>query len=758
MTPPHTKGQAMGSRLFTAPFFALVIGVALLCLAANAAQAQGLSLPAIPGLPGSNQEEQKQTASAEELSQSLEVTIQALQDDSSRKDLIKQLQTLQQGLQAQAIEDQRNSPIQQGLLGALAGFFDDLTRSDGAAGESLGRWKVNFDNALRAGKGLIAAASFKVVAETAIGLALGAALLYSLSRLARMLFTRRDWPLEMPRRAKPWMLMAHFARRIIPWILTLVGLFLLLGLRMLAISDTAQSTVLVLAYISLCGRLLTSLFDVMISVFSSGHRTVAVAILHKRTLFPLFIIGALFALSDALGSSELGSQLGADLASTLALVFSMLGALLAIFVITRNRRPITHLIRNQPYSQRKNQGVWRELVGLLARLWHIPLLLALGASMVAVFAKGGSGDAALGKALIVSLILIVTLAAQGVVGIQKSSSRHKSLSTFSRRLVTFGYRLLQIALWLAFFETALQVWDLSLLGLANKPSLSAGLADSLFALTVTGLVASLTWTFADELLERAVRRGDRKKRLRAARAQTIVPIVRTTLLIIIVVVAFLVSLSIVGVDVTPLLAGAGIVGLAVGFGAQTLVQDLITGLFIVVEDSMSVGDFVEINGFMGTVEGFNLRTVRLRDLEAVVHHITFSKISSIHNMSRQFGIALMKIRVPPDLPIDDAIKLMTDTAEELRADPAMRWLIWSPLEMQGIHAFEDGCPVLRMRMRTKPEYQWDVSRAFNLMLKRRMEDLYLDLAAPRISVQMEAGGGARSPGRGGQAVHMENQN
>ena len=205
------------------------------------------------------------------------------------------------------------------------------------------------------------------------------------------------------------------------------------------------------------------------------------------------------------------------------------------------------------------------------------------------------------------------------------------------------------------------------------------------------------------------------------------------------------GLSTLGVDVTPLLAGAGIIGLAVGFGAQTLVQDLITGLFIVVEDSMSVGDFVEINGFMGTVEGFNLRTVRLRDLEGVVHHITFSKISSIHNMSRQFGIALIKIRIPRELPIDDAILLMEETAEELRTQPDMRWLIWSPLEMQGIHSFEEGCPVLRMRMRTKPECQWDVSRAFNLLLKRNMEERYIDVAAPRINVQMDGEGGAQSP-------------
>ncbi|MGO1693907.1 MAG: mechanosensitive ion channel family protein, partial [Marinobacter sp.] len=322
---------------------------------------------------------------------------------------------------------------------------------------------------------------------------------------------------------------------------------------------------------------------------------------------------------------------------------------------------------------------------------------------------------------------------------------HQALSNFSRRLVKFGYRLIQTTAWLVFFELILQIWDLSLLGLAGKTPISKGLAGSLIGVMLTGLLANLTWIFVDELLERAMRGGDRKKRINPARAQTILPIARNTLLITILIIASLVGLSTLGVDVTPLLAGAGIIGLAVGFGAQTLVQDLITGLFIVVEDSMSVGDFVEINGFMGTVEGFNLRTVRLRDLEGIVHHITFSKISSIHNMSRQFGIALLKIRIPRELPIDDAILLMTETAEELRTQPDMRWLIWSPLEMQGIHSFEEGCPVLRMRMRTKPEYQWDVSRAFNLLLKRNMEARYIDVAAPRISVQMDAEGGSRSP-------------
>ena len=455
-------------------------------------------------------------------------------------------------------------------------------------------------------------------------------------------------------------------------------------------SEGAETTVLILAYAALCARGLTSFFDVTISIF----------------------------------------------ASALALTFSIAAALLGFFLIVRNRRPVTHLMCNRPYRQRKNQGVGREVIVLLARLWHIPMLVAISASVVAVFANDGEADAVLGKAMIGALLLAVTLTIQGLFGIQENSPRHQALSKFSKRLVHLGYRLLQIAVWLVFFELVLQIWDLSLLGIGEKPTVSIGLTNSLIGVILTWLIASIVWIFVDELLERALRDGDRKKRINPARAQTIVPIARNSLLVMIIIVAIFVGLSTLGVDVTPLLAGAGIIGLAVGFGAQTLVQDLITGLFIVVEDSMSVGDFVEINGFMGTVEGFNLRTVRMRDLEGVVHHITFSKISSIHNMSRQFGIALIKIRIPRELPIDDAILLMEETAEELRKQPDMRWLIWSPLEMQGIHSFEEGCPVLRMRMRTKPECQWDVSRAFNLLLKRNMEERYIDVAAPRISVQI----------------------
>ena len=115
----------------------------------------------------------------------------------------------------------------------------------------------------------------------------------------------------------------------------------------------------------------------------------------------------------------------------------------------------------------------------------------------------------------------------------------------------------------------------------------------------------------------------------------------------------------------------------------------------------------------------------------------------------------MRIRIPFDMKIDDAITLMQETAQELRRDPMMRHYIWSPLEMQGVQGFEDGCPILRMRFRTAPEMQWDVSRAFNLLLKQRMEAQEIDLGVPRLSVSMEARAEDRMEATAGTSFSLE---
>ena len=217
------------------------------------------------------------------------------------------------------------------------------------------------------------------------------------------------------------------------------------------------------------------------------------------------------------------------------------------------------------------------------------------------------------------------------------------------------------------------------------------------------------------------------------------PLIRNVLFVTIFIIAAIVALANMGMNVTPLLAGAGVIGLAIGFGAQSLVADLITGLFIIIEDSLAIDDYVDVGGHLGTVEGLTIRTVRLRDIDGIVHTIPFSEIKSIKNYSREFGYAIFRVAIPYNMDIDEAIKLIRDVGQKMRHDPLQRRNIWSPLEIQGVESFESGSAILRARFKTAPIKQWEVSRAFNLSLKRHLDEAGLDLATPRLSVQVVTG-------------------
>jgi moderate conductance mechanosensitive channel len=522
-----------------------------------------------------------------------------------------------------------------------------------------------------------------------------------------------------------------------------------LGIAQLVPDSPGRALALVVAYVALCGRTLSVVVETFVSVFTRGHRFVAVQLIQRRALRPLFMIGALVALGDAFNSTRISLLIGEELAALVSVLANMLAAVISGRFILRFKRPIKHLIRNRPWRHRREGGGTAEVIRVVGGLWHVPALLMVGGSLLAIFVSAGDVGTALARSIITAALLVLALVVTGLIRRHAERlDKRRRLSDYRKRLERFGYVLAHVATWLAFAEVSLQLWGVSLIGVGQQGVASARIGQALLAIGLTVLLAWLAWIFADTAIHRALTKPARARgrRINLARAQTITPMLRNVIFVTIVIIAAIVGLANLGVNVTPLLAGAGVIGLAIGFGAQTLVQDLITGIFILIEDSLAVDDFVRINGHVGTVEGLTLRTVRLRDLDAVVHIITFSRIESIHNMSRQFGIALMKIRIPYDMPIDDAIDLTQDTAQALRQDPMMRHHIWSPLEMQGIDAFEDGCPILRMRFRTAPEMQWDVARAFNLLLKQRMEQQAVDLGVPRFSIRMEGHGGGRLDG------------
>ena len=727
---------------------ALSLAILLACVAvpASAQALGGLGLGHASKSPSRDQPDPAQ------LKSSLDDVIGTLENDKKRAALLKQLKQLRASTQA---EEKQANPItgaHGGLLGALSDSISNLSKQ---AQEGESPWDIWQRNARRAASnvrdlfvGARQQALVSNVAEIAFGLSMLTSALVVMTLAGRSLFTRRGWPIELPPEPRPWMLLAHFCRRVTPWVVTFAAL--LAAIHLVQPAAPASATLLVLAYVGLCGRLLSTVFDVVIALFTRGHRRVAVAILHEKALGPLFFIGALVAFGDAVNSARLSDLLGTSLADWLSVVANMLAGLASGALILRIRRPVEHLIRNRSLANRRDRGGLRELISISAQLWHVPALLLVTASLAAIFITGGQAHAAFARAMIGTVLLVLTLVATGIIRRQhERAARRPRKSPYAGRFRNLGFTLAHGMAWLIFAELSVRVWGFSLFGIGEKGAVSGEIGRALLGVALTIVLAWLIWIVVDTAIHRALHgRGAHGRRRNTNRAQTITPMIRNMALFVIIIVAGIVGLANLGVNVTPLLAGAGVIGIALGFGAQSLVADLITGIFILIEDSLAVGDFVEINGFMGTVEGLNLRAVRLRDLDGVVHITTFSHIDAIHNMSRQFGIALMKIRIPHDLRIDDAIELMRRTASDLHRDPFMRGLIRSHLEMQGIHEFDNGCPILRMRLRTAPEYQWDVARAFNLALKRRMEAEYINLGAPRMSVSMEAGGGARYDKRG----------
>ena len=190
---------------------------------------------------------------------------------------------------------------------------------------------------------------------------------------------------------------------------------------------------------------------------------------------------------------------------------------------------------------------------------------------------------------------------------------------------------------------------------------------------------------------------------------------------------------------TPLLAGAGVIGLAIGFGAQSLVTDLITGLFIIIEDTISVGDWIDVDGgHAGTVEHLSIRTVRLRDGQGAIHAIPFSQIKIVKNLSRDFAYAVFEVRMAFSADVDQITQLIREVGADLMADFRYRREMLGPIEVWGLDRFDPNWMVVKGQIKTRPLQQWSVARAFNLRLKRKMDEAGIEIPVPQMRVYMSS--------------------
>jgi small-conductance mechanosensitive channel len=236
---------------------------------------------------------------------------------------------------------------------------------------------------------------------------------------------------------------------------------------------------------------------------------------------------------------------------------------------------------------------------------------------------------------------------------------------------------------------------------------------------------------------------------RTKRAQTLGRLLQKTLSVVVLAIATLMILGEFGIDTTPVLTGAGIVGLAVGFGAQTLVRDIISGFFLILEDQVRVGDVAVVNGTGGLVETINLRTIVLRDMEGTVHVFPNGEIKTLANKSKDFSYYVIDIAVPYAEDPDAAAAALREIGESMMQDAAYRPHILDPLEIIGVDAFGDGQMTLKARVKTVPLKQWEVGRELRRRIAREFKQRGIELAVPRTTFLVRSEGSEGSAGSAG---------
>jgi len=281
------------------------------------------------------------------------------------------------------------------------------------------------------------------------------------------------------------------------------------------------------------------------------------------------------------------------------------------------------------------------------------------------------------------------------------------------------------------------------------PSVELPSGESLipYALSAIRIVVILLAAFAISwIVRKAVRKtqerirlvmhshGDMSHEAISKRTATIGGILRGVASVAIWAMAVVMALREAGFDVTPVLAGAGVVGVAVGFGSQSLVRDVISGAFMLLEDQIRLGDVVQINGTGGLVEEINLRTTLLRGLDGSVHIFQNGSISTLSNLTRDYSFYVFDIGVAYKEDTDRVVKTLVEVAAGMSSDPEYAEMILEPLEILGVDRFESSAVIVRSRIKTRPIKQWAVGRELNRRFKKRFDELHIEIPYPHMSL------------------------
>jgi small-conductance mechanosensitive channel len=389
---------------------------------------------------------------------------------------------------------------------------------------------------------------------------------------------------------------------------------------------------------------------------------------------------ALWGLGSFLGSVMTGG--GASAATLDLLVISMLvlGLGIVLWTVWQVRAPIASLIRGE--------GKPNVIRGWLADLWPVIATVYFVAIVVTrvndIFTRAPivEGAGFLSVLLVMSIPIIDMMLC----------AAYEAVFRRAIHIIVIVAGLLLLA----------ELWDVNLFAMAQA-SMGGKISSSLFGVCIVLLLAYLLWEIAKTAIDRRLQaEGKQGHDVPASRLQTLLPLFRALILVTIVVMATMSFLAALGVDILPLLAGASVVGVAIGFGSQTLVRDIVSGAFFLMDDAFRLGEYIEVGSDKGVVEKINVRSVFLRHHRGSLNILPYGEIKRLRNTSRDWAIHVMEFRLTYDTNIMQVKKILKKIGEELAADPDYAADILQPLKSQGVISTEDSAIVVRAKFTAKP--------------------------------------------------------
>lgn len=426
-------------------------------------------------------------------------------------------------------------------------------------------------------------------------------------------------------------------------------------------------------------------------------------------------------------------------AGQIASLLIMIGVYIyAVRVILKNRKTLRDNLNGR--ADESNFAFFSTLLRILGRTWYLFALAYF--TVLLVVSQLQPAEAlpfmahatvqtllAVGIGILISSLLTIALARR----IHLSEGLRERLPQLEARINSYvpkALRGIRILLGIFVILTVLDAWKaFDLPGWLTSDS-GAETIGMIVHVAIILLIATLIWTVVASFIEHRLSAASAP----SAREQTLLSLFRNAILILIVTMTLLIVLSQIGINIGPLIAGAGVVGLAIGFGAQKLVQDIITGVFIQLENAMNTGDVVGVAGLTGTAEKITIRSVGLRSLDGTFHVIPFSSVDTVSNYMRDFAYHVGEYGIAYRENVDDAIHHLHKAFDELRENPDQAVNIIDDMAVPGVVSLGDSAVNIRIMIKTKPGTQWGVGRAFNRLVKKHFDAAGIEIPYPHTTL------------------------